>query len=170
MGDRGVVRRYVTREPQGPVLTSDSRYEQLCDALVQARAERVARRDECFAFIERLVQGLIDHLAIPSDLMRLAPPIGVPGDDPLTVGAASTLGEDGYWQTGLHLTIGGQAFGSPSLVVALVLHVKKKDGVFLFKLAPDGPTLKISEEPDADASEAHDFIFQQLLDSLRIPG
>ena len=131
--------------------------------------ERVARRDECFAFIERMVQGLIEHLKIPSDLVRLAPPSGPPGDEPLTVGAATTLGEDGFWQTGLHLTIGGRSFGSAALVVALIFHVKKKDGTFLFKLAPDGDTLKVSDDPDADVSEAHDFVFHKLLDSLRVP-
>ena len=61
-------------------MTRDSRYEQLCDALAQTRAERVARRDECFAFIERMVQGLIEHLKIPSDLVRLTPPSGPPSE------------------------------------------------------------------------------------------
>lgn len=160
---------YVAREPQAPVSTRDSRYEQLCEALAHARAERTARRDECFSFIERMVQGLIEHLKIPSELVCLVPPAGRPGNEPLTVGAASTLGENGFWQTGVHLTIGGRKFGSAALVVTLVFHVKKKDGTFLFKLAPDGETLKVPDDPDADASEAHDFIFHKLLDSLRVP-
>jgi hypothetical protein len=156
-------------EAGGPILTSDSRYDRLCDALAQSRAERVARRDECFAFIERLVQGLIEHLRIPSDLVRLAPPSGPASREPLTVGAASVLGDDGFWQTGVHLTIGGQTFGSAKMVVALVFHVKKKNGTFWFKLAPDGETLKISDDLDADTTEVHEFVFNQLLDSLRVP-
>jgi hypothetical protein len=162
---------FLTQEAERPVLVDDSRYVQLCEALSRARAERVARRDECFAFIERFIQGLIQYLKIPLDLVRLAPPSGEssPNDAPLTVGAASMLGEDGYWQTGLQLKIGGQTPGAVAVVVALVLHIKKKDRNFLFKLMPDGPAIKISDAPGADASHAHDFVFQQLLDSLRGP-
>jgi len=160
---------YITNEAEGPGISSESRYEQLCDALARARTERAARREECFAFIERTIQGLIEHLEIPSELVLLAPPDGTPGEE-LTVGAATRLGHDGFWQTGVHLKIEGKSFGSPSLIVALVLHVKKQEGAFLFKLTPDGPTLKVSDDPDADATEVHEFVFHRLLDSLRVPG
>jgi hypothetical protein len=151
-------------------LVEDSRYEKLCAALARARAERVARRDECFAFIERFVQGLIRFLKVPPDRVQLAPADGAAPNGPLTVGAASSLAEDGYWKTGLHFTIGGDAPGAVSVVVALVLHIKKKERNFLFKLMPDAAPLKLASVPDAKPSDAYDFVFQQLLDSMGSPA
>jgi hypothetical protein len=159
----------LAREARGPVFVADSRYGQLCEALVRARAERVARRDECFAFIERFIHGLIDFLRIPRDRVRLAPANGGAADGRLTLGAATSLGEDGFWRTGLQLTIGGGAPGTVSVVIPLVLHIKKKDRNFQFKLMPDGMPLEISAAPDADASHAYDFVFQRLLDAMRSP-
>jgi hypothetical protein len=145
----------------------DSRYGQLCDALSHSRAARASQREECFAFVERFVQGLIQYLEIPPDLVRLALPDGSLDEAPLTVSGASSLGEDGFWQTGLNLTIRGRAGRSPSVAVTLVLHVKKKKGLFSFKLFADGPILRIDEAPDADLSPAFDLVFQQLLTWLR---
>jgi len=160
---------YIPHDAGGPRLPGESRYAQLCDALEQSRIERAARREECFAFIERTIHGLIEHLEIPSELVLMAPPDGPPGRE-LTIGAATRLSDDGFWQTGVHLKIEGKSFGSPSLIVALVLHVKKQGDGFLFKLTPDGLTLHVSDDRDADASEVHEFVFRRLLDSLRFPA
>ena len=160
----------LVRDPQSAVFIEDSRYEQLCSASARARAERVARRDECFAFIERFVHGLIRFLKAPPDRVRLAPADGSAPDAPLTVGGASSLGEDGYWKTGLHLSIGGDAPGAVSVVVALVLHIKKKERNFLFKLMPDAAPLKLAGVPEVEPSDAYDFVFQQLLDSMGSPA
>lgn len=143
-----------------------SRCGQLCDALSHSRAARASRRDECFSFVEHFVQGLIRFLEIPSDLVRLAHPDGPRDEAPLTVSGASSLAEDGFWRTGLNLTIRGRAGRSPSVVVTLVLHVKK-NGEFSFKLFPDAPVLRIADAPDANLSPAYDLVFQQLLTWLR---
>jgi hypothetical protein len=156
--------------PASTAADEDSRYGQLCDALSNSRAARASQREECFSFVERFVQGLIGYLEIPPDLVRLALPDGSLDEAPLTVSGASTLVEDGFWQTGLNLTIRGRAGRSPSAVVTLVLHVKKGDGVFAFKLFPDGPLLRIDDAPDADLSPAYDLVFQQLLTWLQSPG
>jgi hypothetical protein len=161
---------HLARESQGTVFVEDSRYEQLCAALARARTERVARRDECFAFIECFVGGLIRFLEVPPDCVRLAPADGSTCAGPLTVGAASSLGEDGTWQTGLQLDIGAGATGAASVVVALVLHIQKKERNFLFKLRPDAAPRTLSGAPDADRSEVYDFVFQQLLASMRGPA
>ena len=160
----------LAREGQASVFKDDSRYRQLVDALSYSRAARASQRDQCFAFIERFVQGLIGFLTIPSDHVRLAPPDGPHDEDALTVSAASSLAEDGYWRTGLHLTINGQAPGKLSVVVALVLHIKKQEEHFLFKLCSNGPAIEIPDAPDADTSLAYDFVFQQLLTSLGAPA
>jgi hypothetical protein len=137
---------------------------QLCDALTHARA---ARRDECFVFIERFVQGLILFLEIPAEHVRLVSADGSCDAGPLTVSTASSLAEDGFWNTGLHLTFCGEAPGTSSVAVLLVLHVKKKEEKFLFKLFSEGPEIEIADGPGADPLPAYDFVFQQLLASLR---
>jgi hypothetical protein len=157
-------------DAQALVLKDVSRYRQLCDALSHSRAARASQRDECFAFIERFVQGLIRFLKIPPEHVRLAPPDGSRDEGPLTVSAASSLAEDGFWRTGLHLTICGPAPGALSVVVALVLHVKKREKNFLFKLCSDGPAIEIPDASDTDSSPAYDFVFQRLLTSLRAPA
>jgi len=159
-----------SRVAQSAAVDDSSRYGQLCDALSHSRAARASQRDECFSFVERFAQGLIQFLEIPPDLVRLALPDGSLDEAPLTVSGASSLAEDGFWQTGLNLTIRGRAGRSPSVVVTLVLHVKKKDGVFSFKLLPDGPILRIADTPDADLSPAYDLVFQQLLTWLQTPA
>ena len=143
-----------------------SRYGQLCDALSHSRAARASKREECFSFVERFVQGLIRYLEIPPELVRLALPDASPDEAPLTVSGASSLAEDGFWQTGLNLTIRGRSGRPPSVVVTLVLHVKK-NGVFSFKVLPEGPVLRIDDAPDADLSPAYDLVFQQLLTWLQ---
>jgi hypothetical protein len=155
---------------QASVFDGVSRYRQLCDALAHARAARAAQRDECFAFIERFVQGLIRFLNIPAEHVRLAPADGARDAGPLTVSAASSLAEDGFWNTGLHLTICAEAAGTPSVAVPLVLHIKKQETRFLFKLFSEGPEIEIADGPGADPSPAYDFVFQQLLNSLRAPA
>jgi len=157
----------LARDVQGPVSVDISRYDQLCDALVHSRALRVSERDECFAFIERFVQGMIRFLKIPPHRVKLAAPDGQHDEGPLTVSAASSLGEDGFWQTGLNLTVCDQAPGAVSVVVTLVFHIRKKEKTFLFKLFSDGPALEIPDARDADPSPAYDFVFRQLLASLR---
>jgi len=146
-----------------------SRYGQLCDALSDSRAARASQRDECFSFVERFVQGLIRFLEIPPEFVRLALPDGSRDEAPLTVSGASSLADDGFWRTGLDLTIRGRAKRSPCVVVTLVLHVKKQDGEFSFKLFPDAPTLRIADAPEADLSPAYDLVFQQLMTWLRSP-
>ena len=158
------------RVTESTAADDDSRYGQLCDAFSHSRAARASQREECFSFVERFVQGLIRYLEIPPDLVRLALPDGPLEEAPLTVSGASSLAEDGFWQTGLNLTIRGRAGRSPSVAVTLVLHVKKKDGVFSFKLFSDGPILRIDDAPDADLSPAYDLVFQQLLTWLRSPA
>ena len=159
-----------SRVAQSAAADDSSRYGQLCDALSHSRAARASQRDECFSFVERFAQGLIQFLEIPPDLVRLALPDGSLDEAPLTVSGASSLAEDGFWQTGLNLTIRGRAGRSPSVVVTLVLHVKKKDGVLSFKLFPDGPILRIADASGADLSPAYDLVFQQLLTWLHSPA
>lgn len=160
----------LAHEGQPAVLNDVSRYRQLCEALSHARAARASRRDECFAFIERFVQGLIRFLKIPPEFVRLAPPDGRRDEGALTVSAASSLGEDGFWRTGLHLTICGRAPRTCSVVVALVLHTKKQGEHFHLKLSSEGPEVSIRDVPDADFSPAYDFVFQRLLSSLQSPA
>jgi hypothetical protein len=101
------------RMAQSTEADDGSRYGQLCDALSHSRAARASQREECFSFVERFVQGSIRYLEIPPDLVRLALPDASLDEAPLTVSGASSLAEDGFWQTGLNLTIRGERGGHP---------------------------------------------------------
>jgi hypothetical protein len=157
----------LAEEAPASVATGGSRYNQLREAVSRSRATRASQRDECFAFIARFVRGLIRFLEVPPDLVRLGPPDDTHHIDSLTVSAASSLAEDGFWKTGIHLKICRQAAGSPSVVVTLVLHTRKTDGCFLLKLLPDAEALRIPDAADADLSPAYELVFQQILDWLQ---
>ena len=140
-----------------------SRYAQICEAWYRRHRTRLDRRDAAFLFVERFVAGLIDFLEIPPERVELAPPDDSVDEAPCTVSAASAPARDGFWCTGLRLTLVSPMPRVPRLSVKLMLHFKEWQGTYLFKLHLDGDAVELRDAPDADLGPGFELIFDELL-------
>ncbi len=81
---------------------TQSRYEELCQALEKARDRFAAYRSECTFVASTLARGLVESAAWPPKLVAVEPP---GGGDPARPEDALVLVDDGFWALGLRLVL-----------------------------------------------------------------
>jgi hypothetical protein len=100
---------------------SQSRYEDLCKSLAEARSRFGAYRSECFFFAATLARGFTEYSGWPREQVAYEP-VAAPGASPTAkVEDAMHLDQDGFWHLGLRVTI-----AEPKGKGSILLHVRFK--------------------------------------------
>lgn len=84
---------------------SQSRYQELCQALEHARSSFAAYHSECVLFAATLSRGFIEYSSWPRELVSFEPL--TPGAEGATtkIEDAMHLDEDAFWHVGLRLAL-----------------------------------------------------------------
>lgn len=83
---------------------SQSRYQDLCHSLEQAREEFAGYRSKCVLFAATLTRGFMEYSGWPREQLTFEPTEpGVDADQTNTIEDAMRLDKDAYWAVGLRL-------------------------------------------------------------------
>jgi hypothetical protein len=107
-----------------------TRYQELCQALTEAKDRFAGYRSECVLFAATFARGLVEYLGGPRDLVAYVPK-GEPGAGPIDVEDALHLGEDTYWHLGLRLKL---VQGKASDTLNLEIRFKKLESRYVVNL------------------------------------
>jgi len=84
---------------------SQSRFQELCRSLAEARSRFSAYRSECFFFAATLSRGFADYTGWPRELVSYEAVSGAAAAPTQKVEDAMHLDQDGFWHFGLRLTL-----------------------------------------------------------------
>jgi hypothetical protein len=112
--------------------TPANRYQELCQALDDARKLFKDYRSDCVFFASQFARQLAEHLGGPRDLVSFEPLSGArQGDGPVTIEEAMHLEEDTYWHLGMRLRIAAEK-GSDD--IRLHVRFKKIEKLYVVSL------------------------------------
>ncbi len=141
-------------------MSPTSRYQQLCQALEDARKRFSDYRSDCVFFAATFARGLAEYLGGPRDLVAFEPVAGVRvGDGPTDVKDAMHLDEDTYWHFGLRLRLcADQAVDA----IPLRIRFKKIEGRYVVNLFGHEDFELAEPSPAALAP-----VYEELFNSVR---
>jgi hypothetical protein len=89
--------------------TSSTRYQDLCQALEDARKRFKDYRSDCVFFASQFARQLTENLGGPKDLVSFEPTGGArQGDGPVTIEEAMHLDEDTYWHLDMRVHLAAE--------------------------------------------------------------
>jgi hypothetical protein len=153
-----------------------TRFEELCEAFRQYRADGVAYRDRSLSFITQLLTGFERYLGAPPGRVRFLPPESPESNATYNPAGAAKLGEDGRWVVNVRLTLTEGNGVYPELPLLFRFRVLVELDKFTVRLGdsnrthtiPDGADLTllepIYEEAYRRASEYLTLGLQRFLD------
>ncbi|HEX9308783.1 MAG TPA: hypothetical protein VF894_14915 [Anaeromyxobacter sp.] len=84
---------------------SQSRYQDLCKSMAEARARFGAYRSECFFFAATLARGFAEYSGWPREQVGYEPVVAAGGAPTPRIEDAMHLDQDGFWHLGLRLML-----------------------------------------------------------------
>ena len=139
---------------------NQTRYQDLCHSLVEARKRSRDYRSDCVFFAATFARGLTEYLGAGRDAVCFEPVAGASeGGGPVDVQDSMRLDEDTYWHFGLRLQL---AAGKANDSVHLTLRFKKMEGRYVVNLF--GHEDFELAEPSPAALEP---VFTELLESMK---
>ncbi len=112
---------------------AQSRYQDLCKAFAEARANFAAYRSECFFFAATFARGFGEYAGWPREAAAYEPVAG--GEPTARIEDAMTLDRDGFWRFGFRLTV-DEPKGKGTVLVPV--RFKKLDTRYIISLFGDG--------------------------------
>ena len=139
---------------------TQTRYQDLCQALEEARKRARDYRSDCVFFASQFVRQLAEYLGGPRDLVTFEAVQGARlGDGPVPVEEALSLDEDTYFHVGLRVRLAGEKAAD---VARLHVRFKKIEQLYVVNLF--GHEDFEVAEPSPTALEP---VFAELFESMR---
>ena len=139
-----------------------TKYEEILKSYKTAMKRYADYRKECWRFAHKLVNGLINYLKCPKELVMFDPlNREIKEGQIFTLEGAMHLEDDTFW----HLGIGINLYREPNIIqerVKLCIMIKGSNKHFIVKLEGINKEFEIDENKPEEFKTFYDFIFKQI--------